>query len=160
MTSESPLPSPAEFAALETDLFDRIAVRYRRQVLRRRLAATAVVLAVAGGGIAAGTVANTRQQRDLATCYSADSLSSRSAQDLISNGVDPAPGHRPSTARVESAVAMCVTLWKSGVFGTPSSTQPILQACLQDNLVIAVFPRKAGSPGAEAFCNNLGLTAP
>jgi hypothetical protein len=147
---------------METELFQRITVRHRRQVLRHRLVAAAAIVFLAGAGVAAGTVANPSQQRNLAYCYSGDSLSSQSAQNMLSNNFDPKskPSARPSAAKVARAVALCDTVWEAGVFGSAVTKPPKLQACLQDNLIVSVFPKKNDLETADDFCGNLGLSAP
>ena len=163
MATTSHLPTPAEFERLEGELFKRINVHHRRQVLRHRLVAAAAIVVLAGAGVAAGTVANPSQQRNLAYCYSGDSLSSQSAQNVLSNNFDPKskPNARPSAAKVARAVALCDTVWEAGVFGSPATKAPKLQACLRDNLIVSVFPKKKNDSGsADDFCGNLGLSAP
>jgi hypothetical protein len=163
MAASSHLPSSVDFDRMETELFQRIGVRHRRQVLRHRLVAAAAIVLLAGAGVAAGTVANPSQQRNLAYCYSGDSLSSRSAQNVLSNNFDPKskPNARPSAAKVARAVALCDTVWQAGVFGPAVTKAPKLQPCIQDNLIVSVFPKKKNdSENADDFCGNLGLSAP
>jgi hypothetical protein len=162
MVTSSHLPSSSDFDRMENELFQRITVRHRRQVLRHRLVVAAAVVILGGAGVAAGTVANPSQQRDLAYCYSGDSLSSQSAQNMLSNNFDPKsePDVRPSAAKVARAVALCGGVWEAGVFGPAVAKPPKLQACLQDNLIVAVFPKKDSSEPAEEFCGDLGLSAP
>ena len=153
--AQNHLPSDAEFARIESELFERITVRHRRQVMRHRLAALAAVFVIAGAGVAAGTVATPREQADLANCYSAASTSSQDAQSAVPNNgkLHTPAGSRPNTAKIARAVEICAAGWEAGIFGSPSKTAPKLQACLQDNLVIAVFrgrtPRKAPTPSAR-----------
>jgi hypothetical protein len=156
------LPSDADFVRIEDALLDRVTVRHHRQVVRHRLVAVAVVVVLAGAGVAAGTVANNSQQLNLAYCYGADSAGSKSTQAVLpNNGEEQArAGVRPDAAKVATAVAGCTQIWESGYFGSSSSKVPKLQPCLQDNLTIAVFPRKNASESADAFCDNLGLSAP
>jgi hypothetical protein len=163
MATSSHLPSSVDFERMETELFQRITVRHRRQILRHRLVAAAAIVFLAGAGVAAGTVANPSQQRNLAYCYSSDSLSSRSAQNVLSNNFDPKskPNARPSAAKIARAVALCDTVWEAGVFGSSVTKAPRLQACLRDNLIVSVFPKKKSDPeSADDFCGKLGLSAP
>jgi len=162
MVASSHLPGSVDFDRMETELFQRIAVHHRRQVLRHRLVSAAAIVFLAGAGIAAGTVANPSQQRNLAYCYSGDSLSSQSAQNMLSNNFDPKskPNARPSAAKVARAVALCEAVWEAGVFGSTVTKAPKLQACLRDNLIVSVFPKKNDSESADDFCGNLGLSAP
>lgn len=162
MDNRNSLPSDAEFSRIENELFERITVRHRRQVVRHRLVAAAAIVVLAGAGVAAGTIANPSQQRNLAVCYSADSISSQSAQSMLPNNLDlkSKSGTRPSAAKIARAVVLCVSVWQDGVFGSPTTSPPKLQACLQDNLQIAVFPRKNRSESANEFCSSLGLSAP
>jgi hypothetical protein len=161
VTNSQP-PNDADFARMEGELFDRITVRHRRQVVRHRLLAAAALVVVAGAGVAAGTIANPSQQRDTASCYGGDSLTSQVSQGAASNNTDFSvkTGVPPSAAKVARVVSMCGNLWEAGRFGSPQTTAPKLQACLQDNLVIAVFPKKNASESADAFCTKLGLSAP
>jgi hypothetical protein len=160
--TNSQLPNDSDFARIESELFARITVHHRRQVVRHRLVAAAALVVLAGAGVAAGTVANPNQQRNTASCYGGDTLSSRVSQVAASNGTDVGvnAGVPPSAAMVARVVSMCGNLWDAGTFGSPEPTTPKLQACLQDNLVIAVFPKKNASVSADAFCTRLGLSAP
>ena len=161
VTTNHSLPSEADFARLEGELFARIGRKHRSQVLRHRLAAAALVVAVAGAGVAAGTIANPTQETRFAYCYAADSTNSQSQQTILSvrSGLDGAI--RPSAAKVARAVTLCGGLWTAGVFGTaPANSAPHLQACLRDDLVIAVFPRTHATGSASRFCENLGMSAP
>jgi hypothetical protein len=166
MASESQLPSIADFERLEGELFDRITVRHRRRVVRHRLVVAAAVVAIAGAGIAAGTVASPQQQGTAAYCYAGDSLNSQVAQSMLPNNASFALKHgsRPSAAQIADIVSLCKGGWAGGIFSKSSSTGPFavpkLQACLRDDLVVAVFPKKARAVRADAFCNSLGLTAP
>ena len=165
MDHESELPSSAEFARIESELFERIDVRYRRQVVRHRLVAIAAILVVTGAGIAAGTVANTHEQSNVAYCYGGSSTSSQSTQlELPTNrNFATKTGTRATAAQVANAVALCASIWRQGVFSpTPtvgSRKVPTLQACLRDDLVVSIF-RKTNAERADTFCNNLGLSAP
>jgi hypothetical protein len=163
---ESGLPSAADFARLEGELFDRVTVRHRRQVLRHRLVAIAAVLVVAGAGVAAGTIASPTQQSKFAYCYSGSDTGSAVAQVGLPNNknFDSKPGTTATTAQVANAVLLCKGLWRSGVFNTSSQSGPVavpkLQVCLRDDLIVSVFRKPKNSESAEAFCNNLGLGAP
>jgi len=162
MVEVNDLPDDVEFARIENELFDRITVRYRRQVVRHRLVALAAVFVIAGAGVAAGTVGTSREQSDLAYCYSAASLSSQVAGSAVPNNgkLHTPTGSRPSAAKVARAVDICGAAWKAGVFGSARPSAPRLRACLQDNLVIAVLPKRNASESADTFCSDLGLSAP
>ncbi|HEX4443617.1 MAG TPA: hypothetical protein VHZ81_08615 [Galbitalea sp.] len=155
VTTNHSLPSEAEFARLEGELFARIGRKHRSQVLRHRLAAAVVVAAVAGAGVAAGTVANPTQERTFADCYA--SASTASAMHQTQYAKKQYYVH-PSTANVARAVQQCAALWDAGVYG--GATTPQLQACLADNLIIAVFPRESRTGSVSEFCENLGMSAP
>jgi hypothetical protein len=162
-TTNHSLPSDSDFARLEGELFARIDRRHRRQVLRHRLAAVAIVAVLAGAGIAAGTVANPSQESWAAYCYGSANTSSQVVSTVLSNRpkTDGAnESARPPATKVARAVGQCGVLWRSGVFGPASSAAPKLQACLRDDLVIAVFPRKSTTGSIQNFCQNLGLSAP
>jgi hypothetical protein len=166
MAQRSNLPSSAEFERLEGELFARIGLSHRRQVLRHRLVAAAIVLTFAGAGVAAGTIANPSQQANLAYCYGGTTPGSPVTQGVLpSNGVfQPRSGSKTSPARVARALALCEGSWKSGIFskgnGNPPFPVPRLQVCLRDDLIVSVFPKKNAQQSANAFCNNLGLSAP
>jgi hypothetical protein len=159
LTSHS-LPSADDFARLEGELFTRLERSHTRQVRRHRfVAAAAIVLVAAGGTVAAGTVANQKQQNDFAYCYSGSDTSSQSAQITLPDdqGANSDPAAPPDAGRVQTAVTRCGQVWNAGVFG--ASTVPTLQPCIQDNLLIAVFA-KPDSSSASVFCGNLGMSAP
>ena len=166
MTETPGLPSESDLARLEDTLFERISARYRRQVLRHRLVTVAAVLVVAGAGVAAGTIANPTQQSDLAYCYGGPSTSSQVAQGLLpTNGIfGSKPGHRPSAALISRALSLCEGSWKSGFFdktgGVGPFPVPTLQVCLRDDLIVSVFRKPKAAESADAFCSNLGLSAP
>ena len=160
-TTNHSLPSEEEFARIEGELFTRIGRRHRRQVLRHRLAAVAVVIVAAGAGVAAGTVANPTQESQYAYCYSSDSTTSHDQTAILSVRSVRDSALRPSAAKVARAVSLCDGLWTAGVFSpSPLVTAPKLQACLRDDLTIAVFPRNGSGSSAADFCNSLGLSAP
>jgi hypothetical protein len=160
--ASSPVPNEHDFVRIEEQLFTRIGERYRRQVVRHRLIGAGVLVLIAGAGVAGGTVASAKQQRDSASCYRGDSLSSNSVQADGAGNIDDGAkvGTRPTPAKIEHVVLLCESDWEGGVLGKPTPTPPKLQACLQNNLVIAVFPKRDESLRADTFCNNLGLTAP
>ena len=166
MAQQSNLPSGADFERLEGELFARIGLRHRRQVLRHRLVAAAIVVTLAGAGVAAGTIANPSQQVNLAYCYGGTSPGSPVTQGVLpSNGIFTSrPGSRISPARVARALALCEGSWKSGIFSTSGGNAPFpvprLQVCLRDDLIVSVFPKKNAQESANAFCNSLGLSAP
>ena len=166
MTAKSDLPDSDDFARLEDDLFERIAVRYRHQVLRHRLVAVAAVLVVAGAGAAAGTIASPNRQSNLAYCYGGPSASSQVAQALLpSNGAFRlVAGSKPSAARIARALQLCEGSWQSGLFSKSSVSGPFrvprLQVCLRDDLIVSVFPKKDATESAKTFCERLGQSAP
>jgi hypothetical protein len=166
MTTQSGLPGPDDFARLEGQLFERLTVRHRRQVLRHRLVATAAVLVVAGAGVAAGTIASPTQQSKFAYCYSGDTTNSRLAQLTLPNNkdFDSKPGTTATSAQVANAAALCKSAWRDGVFNTTSSPGPFrvpkLQVCLRDDLIVSIFRKTKAAEASETFCNNLGLSAP
>jgi hypothetical protein len=162
---KSDLPDAADFAAIETRLFARIDTRYRRQVMRHRLIAVAAVLVVAGAGVAAGTIANPQQQGTFAYCYHGANASSRVADLSVPSNekFHSKAGTTATAAQVENALALCRSVWQDGGFNKSAAGGPYpvpnLQVCLRDDLIISVF-RKSNSESADAFCNNLGLSAP
>jgi hypothetical protein len=163
---KSELPTASDFARIEGELFARIEVRHRRQVLRHRLVAAAAVLVIAGAGVAAGTVASPVQQSKSAYCYSGDSPSSRLAQLTlpISKDFDSKPGTIATAAQVDNALTLCKTVWRFGAFSRSSKSGPFpvpkLQVCLRDDLIVSIFRKPATPESAEEFCGNLGLSAP
>jgi hypothetical protein len=164
--SRSELPSAAEFAHIESQLFDRIANLHRRQVVRHRLVAAAAVLVVAGAGIAAGTVANPTQQSKFANCYEGDNTNSQLAQVAFPTNRGYVSKHetRPSAAQISNALFLCKSVWSGGGFSSGSDSGrfavPALQVCLQDNLVVSIFRKTETGEGADAFCGRLGMSAP
>jgi hypothetical protein len=163
-TTNHSLPSDSDFARLEGELFSRIDRHHRRQVVRHRLVAAAIAVAIAGAGVAAGTIANPTQESKYAYCYGSANTTSQPVTTILSvhAGLQGSNNSlKPSTAKLARAVMQCSTLWSSGVFGAGNSASvPRLQACLRDDLVIAVFPRKESDGTAARFCENLGLSAP
>ncbi len=166
MTEQSNLRRPDDFVRLERQLFERITVRHRRQVLRHRLVAAAAVLVVAGAGVAAGTIASPTQQSKFAYCYSGDTTGSRLAQLTLPNNkdFDSKPGTTATAAQVANAAALCTSAWRDGVFNSTSSSGPLpvpkLQVCLRDDLIVSTFRKTKAKESAESFCNGLGLSAP
>ena len=159
-------PSADDFVRLEGTLFERIAVRHRRQVLRHRLIATAAVLVVAGAGVAAGTVANPHQQSNLAYCYSGPNTSSQVSQTLLPNNgaFRLTSGSKPTAARIARAVQLCEGAWTAGIFNKTGASGPFpvpkLQVCLRDDLIVSVFRKTNSGQSATAFCEGLGQSAP
>ena len=155
MIARSDLPDSDDFARLEGDLFERIAVRHRRQVLRHRLVAVAAVLVVAGAGVAAGTIANPTEQSKSAYCYSGSDTGSAVTQVVLPSNAhfDSKPGATATAAQVANAVLLCKGLWRSGVFstGSRSGAVPELQACLRDDLIVSVFRKTKATTSAESF---------
>ena len=166
MTAKSNLPSTEDFAILEGALFDRITVRYRRQVRRHRLVAAAAVLIIAGASVAAGTVANPQQQSNLAYCYQGATTNSRVAELLLPNQFHPGshPSVAATNARVTTALLICESAWSGGAFNSSTGAQhepvPKLQVCLRDDLIVSVFRKTNTGESAAAFCENLGQSAP
>ncbi len=166
MIEESGLPGPDVFDRLEGELFGRIATRHRRQVLRHRLVAVAAVLVIAGAGVAAGTIANPTQQSKFAYCYQGSTTSSRVAQFGFptNRGYATTPGSSVNPKQVANALFLCEGAWQNGIFDTTGGTGPFavprLQVCLRDDLIVSVFRKPKAAESADAFCNNLGLSAP
>jgi hypothetical protein len=166
VAAQSGLPNAEEFARLEGELFDRIDVRHRRQVLRHRIAAAVAILVVAGAGVAAGTIASPVQQSKFAYCYSGATTGSRLAQFTlpISKDFDSKPGTTATSTQIANAVGLCTSAWQIGAFNTSAKSGPFpvpkLQVCLRDDLIVSVFRKPKATVSAEAFCNNLGLSAP
>jgi hypothetical protein len=166
MDHKSHLPSTADFARIEGQLFDRIAVRYRRQVLRHRLVAVAAVLVVAGAGVAAGTIANPTQQSNFAYCYDGANTGANVADLGLPTNEKFTTGHSKTAtaAQVATALALCKSVWRDGGFIRSSAAGPYpvpnLQVCLRDDLIISVFRKTDTGESADAFCSNLGLSAP
>jgi hypothetical protein len=166
VAAQSRLPNPDEFARLEGGLFDRIDLRHRRQVRRHRIVAAVAILVVAGAGVAAGTIASPAQQSKFAYCYSGSETSSHVVELGLPNNkdFDSKPGTTATAAQVANAVSLCKSAWSSGVFNTSSQSGPFpvpkLQVCLRDDLIVSVFRKPKATVSAEAFCNNLGLSAP
>ena len=162
MDQKSSVPTPADFARIEGELFERITVRHRRRVLRHRLVAVATVLVLAGAGVAAGTIANPTQQSKFAYCYDGATMTARVAQVVIPT--DPHSGTVDPTAQVANALLVCKSIWRGGVFSKGNGTGPFpvpkLQVCLRDDLIVSIFRKPTAGQSAEAFCNNLGLSAP
>ena len=155
------LPSSDDFARLEGELFARLERGHTRQVRRHRLvAAAAIVMVAAGGTVAAGTVANPAAQTNLTFCYPGSDTSSRPTEALPLDAQNAGGKQLPLDAtRINDALASCTTVWQSGVLGT-TVQHPTLQACIQDNLTVAVFRKSDDSESAADFCDNLGLSAP
>ncbi len=166
MKLNSSAPSPSDFARIEGDLFERITVRHRRQVLRHRLVAVAAVLVVAGAGVAAGTIANPTQQSKFAYCYQGSTTNSRVAElgFPTNRGFAVKPGTAANPKQVANALFLCEGAWRNGIFDTTGATGPFpvprLQVCLRDDLIVSVFRKPNASQSADAFCSNLGLSAP
>jgi hypothetical protein len=166
VNAQSELPSADDFERLEGELFDRIAVRHRRQVLRHRLVAAAAILVVAGAGVAAGTIANSTQQSKFANCYEGSSTNSREAQVAFptNRGYATKPATTASPQQISNALFLCQGLWRIGAFSTSSGAGtfpvPKLQVCLRDDLIVSVFRKTNANESADEFCNRLGLSAP
>jgi hypothetical protein len=162
----SDLPGPTDFARIENQLFTRIGANHRRQVVRHRLIAAAVVIALAGAGVAAGTTATGTQQGRFAYCYGGPTTHSQLAQLILNDqsdkGSNPAAGS--TRAREANVLAICAGAWRNGVFNKASASGPFavprLQACVRDDLAVSVFRRGDSTRSAAAFCENLGLSAP
>jgi hypothetical protein len=166
MDSGPELPSAKDFARIETDLFARINVRYRRQVVRHRLVAVAAVLVLAGAGVAAGTAVNTTKQSQFAYCFDGSTTGARVAQLALPTNSTPAldTSAGATKARADRALFICKAAWSGGVFSSSSSSGPFpvprLQVCIRDDLSVAVFRKPDSNVSADTFCDNLGLTAP
>jgi hypothetical protein len=164
-TRAEDVPSSEEFEALERRLFTSIDRRQRRRALGHRLALSAAVVAIAGASIAAGTVVTPRQEAGVAYCYAGSSTTSQRAEVALPDAkVHIVQGQRPSASHVADAVRQCGSVWRVGVFSTStkSGTFPVprLQACVRDDLALAVFPKLGSQATPSAFCSKLALTAP
>ncbi len=159
ITSEE-LPSADDFARLEGELFTRIERSHNRQVRRRRfVAAGAAVLLVAGGSAAAGTIANPQVQSNVTYCYRGADVASGYAEDVNADeDANPTTSPRFGPKRIANAVGNCAAIWQEGIFGTKIE-HPDLQACIQDNLIVAVFLRDNTESAAD-YCEDQGMTAP
>jgi hypothetical protein len=160
----SDLPSAADFTRLEGELFERIALRHRRRVLRHRVVVAGAVLVLASAGIAAGTISNPTQQSRLAYCYGGSTTSSRATQLVINDSAKPGSTTAGITrARVANALTTCEAAWRGGVFSTSTTSPfavPTLQVCVRNDLALAVLRKDNTTESADAFCNRLGLSAP
>jgi hypothetical protein len=150
------LPSDEDFARMEGELFTRLERGHSRRIHRHRLVlVAAAALVVAGGSVAAGTVANPAAQTHLSYCYHGSDTSSAYSTTLMSDGQK----RLPRSTSVAEALASCGSEWRQGFLGPKSD--PKIQACLEDNLLVAVFPRKPGDNSSAAqFCDDLGMSAP
>jgi hypothetical protein len=163
---KSDLPSSTDFDRIENQLFTRIGLSYRSQVVRHRLVAVAAVLVLAGAGVAAGTTATATQQGRFAYCYGGSTTHSQVAQLILNDQSDK--GSNPSAgstkAREAEVLVICQGAWRNGVFNKTSASGPFavpkLQACVRDDLAVSVFRRGNSTLGSAAFCANLGLSAP
>ena len=155
------LPSAGDFARMEGELFTRLERSHTRRVRRHRLvAAAAAVLVVSGGSIAAGTVANPVAQSNLTSCYQGSDASSQVKSVAPISSQSTGGNQGPSdTARIDDAVQACTLVWQSGGLGAKVE-HPLLQACIQDNLLVAVFRKSDDSVSASEFCDDLGMSAP
>jgi uncharacterized membrane protein len=168
MTTHSTLPDADDFARMEHELFDRLETGHTRKVRKHRLIAAASIVLMAGGGVAAATVVDQRAETHQAFCYGAASTADNPAQVTTPDSRTPGGAgiRAESTDYVDSAVQNCLALWQADYFSTGkigSSTDfavPDLQACLRNDLVIAVFPRINSEASPAAFCSALGLSAP
>jgi hypothetical protein len=165
--TEHLLPDAEEFARMEEELFGRLERGHTRQVRRHRLVAAASIVLLASGGVAAVQVASNAAVSHSAYCYAAADTGSQSAQVALPVDQIKVDGNSLHHAGVSEAanlaVQHCLVLWQGGFFATdPSSgsaTVPKLQACIRNDQVIAVFPKTLGG-SADAFCTNLGMSAP
>jgi hypothetical protein len=164
-TRTEDVPSSEEFESLERRLFTSIDRRQKGRVLRHRLVLSAAVVAIAGASIAAGTVVTPRQEAGVAYCYAGNSTTSQRAEVALPDAkVHIVQGQRPSASHVTAAVRQCGSVWRLGVFSQSSKSGsfpvPRLQACVRDDLAIAVFPKHGSQASPSAFCSKLALTAP
>jgi hypothetical protein len=167
ITSHS-LPGEEDFARMEASLFVRLERSHTRQVRRHRLVAAASVVLLAGAGIASVTQANGLVVSNAAYCYAAASTSSRSVQveapDVHMGGGKIAAA-KSRAGSVIVAERHCLDAWEVGIFAASSGsspqviTVPVLQSCIRNDLVVAVFPKDSGE-SADQFCNDLGMNAP
>ena len=167
-TAHHLLPDAAEFARMETELFSRLERSHTRQVRRHRLVAVGAVVLLAGGGVAGVTVANTTSQTHLAYCYSGADTSSRNIGVLAAIDEGEKGGSAATqtvAARIANATARCGAIWEAGMFSAPNSnpapnTIPLLQPCIRNDQVIAIFPKVIADETATLFCGDLGMSAP
>ena len=166
MATSPDFPSADDFIRLEDQLFHRISARHRRQILRHRLVVAAAMLAIAGAGVAAGTIANPSQQSMFANCYQGSTTNSRLAQVAFptNRGYATTPATSASPQQISNALFLCRTLWRDGAFSGSSKPGPFpvpkLQVCLRDDLIISVFRKTNTSESPDAVCDRLGLSAP
>jgi hypothetical protein len=170
VTTPLTLPGADEFARMEHELFTRLERSHTRKVRKHRLIAGVAAIALASGGVAAVTVATQSIQDYSAYCYSlpdtgAPSVQLTSPSDTIVDG--KAASKVPLPARFADGVAGCQAAWSQGFFarGDQNATGkvfdiPELQACLRDDLAIAVFPKKDAAESAADFCSALGMSPP
>jgi hypothetical protein len=163
------LPDEEDFARMEASLFTRLERSHTRQVRRHRLVAAASVVLLAGAGIASATQANGVVVSNAAYCYASDSSSARTVQveapdvHFLKGGTIPGAKSRVHAAAV--ALDQCGALWDGGFFAPPGPasgqviTIPQLQACVRNDLVIAVLP-KYSAESADGFCTDVGMNAP
>jgi hypothetical protein len=154
---------------MEASLFTRLERSHSRQVRRHRLVAAASVVVLAGAGVASVTQANTVVVSNAAYCYSADSSGARAVQveapdvHFLKGGNIPGAKSRVHAANV--ALDQCNALWAGGFFAPSGSasgqviTVPVLQSCIRNDLVVAVFPENSAAT-PDQFCNDLGMNAP
>jgi hypothetical protein len=158
--TENTLPDAEDFARMETELFGKLERSHTRQVRRHRLVAAAAVVLIAGAGVASVTQARPTAVSNAAYCYAAASTGSH----FIDVEAPYSKVTTPKSLRTSAAVAVrhCASTWHAGLV-VPSkpapATIPKLQACVRNDQVIAVFPKKS-SESADEFCTNLGMYAP
>jgi hypothetical protein len=152
------LPDEREFARMEGELFGRLERSHARRVRRHRLVVAASIVALSVAGVAGVTQANSTAVNRAGYCYSAADAGSTSVQVQFAPAAPNLTGSAQRARSAELAVASCGTAWSTGVLGSNTGIPP-LQACIRNDQVVAVFPkRNAGS--ADAFCGSLGMSAP
>jgi hypothetical protein len=158
--TNSVLPSDADFARMETELFGRLEHSHARKVRKHRLVAVASVLLLSTAGVAGVTEANGTVVNHAAYCYQSADTSSQYVQGQAVDMLEQSDGTGATSRQKQATLAeqSCGLAWSTGSIGN-SATVPTLQACVRNDQVFAVFP-KDNALSAVTFCTNLGLSAP
>lgn len=167
-TAHHLLPDAGEFARMETELFSRLERGYTRQVRRHRIVAAGAIVLLAGGGVAGVTVANTPSQSWLAYCYATADTGAQTVAVSSANveGEHGAPAVTQKLGdRIANAVSRCGAVWEAGVFSPTTSSSvthsiPLLQPCIRNDQIIAIFAKGSADETAALFCGDLGMSAP
>jgi hypothetical protein len=152
------LPDEQDFARIEGELFEKLERSHSRKARRHRLVIAASVVVLAGAGVAGVTQANGTAVNRAAYCYSAANTGSKSIQAQSAPDASNLTGAAQRARSAKLAVDTCGDAWNAGVLGSGTSIPP-LQACIRNDQVVAVFP-SSGAVAADAFCSNLGMSAP